>query len=181
MQRNRLQESDDGQTLARLRQMIGKARVAMLTTISDDQELRSRPLHTEHMDDDGTLWFIVGAATAKLREIYAHGGKVCLSYVDLERDHYVSLTGTAHLVDDPGRKAALWSATAEIWFPGGKDDASVGVLKCIPERGEYWDGPATAAGRVLAFARAATTGDVSGFGTTRKFQLDAGARPADGT
>ncbi len=171
MQRDRTREDDDGHAVTRLRRMIDKARVAMLTTLSEDQELRARPLHTERMDDDGTLWFIVGAASPKLREIYAHGGKACLSYCDPERQNYISLSGTARLVDDPGCKAGLWSATAEIWFPGGRDDPAVGALRFVPERGEYWDGPSSAAGRLLAFARAAMTGDVAGFGTQRKFEL----------
>lgn len=171
MQRSRAQEPDDGDAVAKLRGMIDQARVAMLTTLADDQQLRARPLHTERVDDDGTLWFIVGAASPKLRELYAHGGKACVSYCDPQRQNYISLSGTARLIDSPGCKAGLWSATAEIWFPGGKDDPAVGALQFVPERGEYWDGPSSAAAQLLAFARAALTGDVGGFGTERKFEL----------
>jgi general stress protein 26 len=172
MERTRTQESSDVQVLARLQTMVKKARVAMLTTLDPKQELRSRPLHTERMDEDGTLWFIVGADAPKVGEIHQHDGKVCVSYADTEHQNYVSLTGTARLVDDPARKAELWSAIAEAWFPGGKTDPAVGLLRVTPERGEYWDGPSSAAGQIFALARAALTGDVSGFGTQRKFTVN---------
>ncbi len=114
------EECDIRKALATLRRMVGKAKVGMLTTITPDKELRSRPLHTEAVDDDGTLWFIVEAATPKVGEISAHGGKVCLTYCDIERQNYLSLTGTSHLVEDQARKSKLWSATAETWFAGRK-------------------------------------------------------------
>ena len=171
MERSRTQESDHGQALARLRGMIDKAKVAMLATLDPAQELRSRPLHTERVDEDGTLWFIVAADAPKVGEIYSHSGKVCVSYSDPERQNYVSLTGTAQLVDDPGRKAELWSSIAEAWFPGGKDDPAIGLLRVQPEHGEYWDGPSSAAGQIFALAKAALTGDVSGFGTQHKFKV----------
>jgi len=171
MEKSRVQEQDDGHAVARLRQIVSLAKVAILTTLTDAQELRSRPLHTERMDEDGTLWFIINAAAAKVREIHAHGGKVGVSYVDMAHQNYVSLSGTAHLVEGTEAKAALWSQTAEIWFPGGKEDASIALLKVIPERGEYWDGPSTAVGQLFAFARAAVTGNVESFGTQRKFKV----------
>jgi general stress protein 26 len=171
MERSRIKESDDGESLAHLRKIIDKAKVAMLTTQTGEHQMRSRPLFTERMDDDGALWFIVNASSPKTGEIHAHGGRVCLTYVDLDNQNFASLTGTAHLVDDPKLKAALWGPMSEIWFPKGKNDPSASLLKVVPESGEYWDGPATAAGRLLAFAKAAVTGDTSGFGTQRKFKV----------
>jgi general stress protein 26 len=171
MERSRIQEPDDGRSVVRLRQMIGKVKVAMLTTLTGERQMRSRPLHTERVDEDGTLWFIVKRSAPKVEEILTHGGEVCVSYTDLDNQNFVSLSGTAQVVDNPQMKASLWSVTAEIWFPNGKEDASICVLKIVPERGEYWDGPATAAGRLFAFAQARLTGDTSGYGTQRKFTI----------
>lgn len=171
MEQSRIQEADDGQALVHLRRMVDKAKVAMLTTVSAEGRLRSRPLHTERMDEDGMLWFIVNAAAPKVGEIQDHRGEVGVSYVDLEKQNFVSLTGTAHLVHDAAKKAALWGRISEAWFPHGKEDPSIALLKVVPERGEYWDGPAGKAGQLLAFVKAAVAGDVSGFGTQRKFKV----------
>lgn len=176
MERARAQAGDDDQeALAHICAVAEKTRVAMLTTITHDGQLRSRPLHTERVDADGTLWFIVGADAPKLREAGEHGGRACIAYADVGRQDYVSLSGTAERVDDPQCKAQLWSATAEVWFPGGKDSADVGVLRFSPARGEYWSGPASLGGKLLAFTRATLTGDASGFGTQRKLEIKNGA------
>lgn len=159
----------DEETRARLRRMIERARVAMLTTVDAAGEMRSRPLHTERVDEDGSLWFIVAVSSPKVEEIVLHGSRVGLSYVDLERQNYASITGTAELVDDPELKAGLWNEMAEIWFPGGRADHSVVLLRIIPERGEIWDRPSSAMGKLLAFAKARLAGDVSGYGKGRKF------------
>ena len=159
----------DEEIRERLRQMIERARVAMLTTIGGDGQLRSRPLHTERVDEDGSLWFIVAVSSPKVEEIVLHESKVCLTYVDLERQNYASITGTAELVDDPPLKAELWGEMAEIWFPGGRADHSVVLLRVIPERGEIWDRPSSTVGKILAFARAKLAGDASGYGKGRKF------------
>lgn len=176
MERARAQAGgDDREALAHVRSVAERARVAMLTTIADDGQLRSRPLHTERVDEDGTLWFIVGAEAPKLDEARAHDGNVCICYADVGRQDYVSLSGIAQLVEDQQCKAELWSAVAEVWFPGGKDDPDVGVLRFSPVRGEYWSGPASLGSRLLAFAKARLTGDPSGFGTQRKLRIKDGA------
>jgi hypothetical protein len=36
---------------------------------------------------------------------------------------------------------------AQAWFPGGKDDPRLGLLRVIVDHGEYWD----ATGRVVPF------------------------------
>jgi general stress protein 26 len=167
---------DTGEVLAILRRMVGKAKVAMLTTISGDQaegqELRSRPLYTEEMDAEGAIWFIVDASTPKVGEVYGHGGKVCLSYVDIEHQNYLSLTGSARLVDDQDKKSRLWSTTAEIWFPKRKQDPSVSLLKIVPERGEYWDRPEGKVRNLFATTRALLTGNTDSFGENRKFEVE---------
>ena len=33
----------------------------------------------------------------------------------------------------------LWNETWKIWFPRGKTDPSIVLLKIQPEHGEYWD------------------------------------------
>ncbi len=149
----------------------------MLTTITGDGQLRSRPLHTEAIDEDGGLWFIVGAEAPKILEALDHGGRVGVCYADLAHEDYVSITASARLVGDPQRKAELWSPTAEVWFPGGKEDPTIAVLHVTPERGEYWSGPASAGGKLLAFARAGLTGDVGGFGTQRKLEMKQASGP----
>jgi general stress protein 26 len=42
---------------AKLGELIKGIRVAQLTTVEDDGSLRSRPMGTQDIEFDGTLWF----------------------------------------------------------------------------------------------------------------------------
>lgn len=42
-----------------LKDKIKDIQFAMLTTVEQDEDLRSRPMATHDMDDDGTIWFLI--------------------------------------------------------------------------------------------------------------------------
>ena len=157
--------------MQRLRKLVNKARIAMVTTIDAHEELRSRPLQTLEMDEQGTLWFVVEVASPKSQEVSQHEGKVCLAYANTGDNEYVSITGHATLDRDPQRKAALWNKMIEVWFPKGQDDPKIALLKVEPERAEYWDGPGNAIASLYAFAKAAATGSKDGFGQNAKLEF----------
>lgn len=159
------------QQLDHLRTMIERAKVAMLTTIDAEQQLRSRPLHTADMDGNGDLWFMVAAAAPKTGEMAAHDGKVCLSYANRADHEYVSISGSGRIVRDSRKKAELWSEINEVWFPNGLDDPDVALLKVTPEKGEFWEGPSNVVTQFYAFAKAVATGDRAAMGDSGKIRF----------
>jgi general stress protein 26 len=52
---------------------------------------------------------------------------------------FVSVTGTARLVDDRALVDRLWSDTWKVWFPRGKDDPSLRILVVDATEAAYWD------------------------------------------
>ena len=42
-------------------------------------------------------------------------------------------------VDDRAKIAELWDESWKIWFPAGKDDPTLTLLRIRGETGEYWD------------------------------------------
>jgi general stress protein 26 len=44
---------------------------------------------------------------------------VNLVYADPHKDTYVSVSGTAAMIEDAAKKEQLWSKLAAAWFPGG--------------------------------------------------------------
>lgn len=157
--------------LAHLRKLVDKAKVAMLTTIDGMQQLRSRPLHTVQMDDDGSLWFVVAAASPKAKEVNEHEGKVCLAYSNHGDQEYVSITGHASVVRDSSIKEKVWNKMIDVWFPKGDKDPNVAMLKVEPERAEYWDGPSNTVTQLYAFAKAMATGSKDAFGENAKLKF----------
>jgi len=161
----------NAEQLAHLRKLVEKARVGMLTTIDGQQQMRSRPLHTVQMDEDGSLWFVVAAASPKAQEAIEHEGKVCLAYANSSDHEYVSITGHARVIRDSEMKQRLWNKMIDVWFPNGDKDPEIGLLKVTPERAEYWDGPSNTVTQLYAFAKALATGSKDAFGDNAKLRF----------
>jgi general stress protein 26 len=128
------------QAVRKLAELIGKIRVAMLTTITEEGSLWSRPLLTQRARFDGDLWFITRLDSPKAREV-ARNRQVSLSYVRPEENVYVSVSGTAQLVSDPKKVEELWDPSYQGWFPGGPGDPHLVLIRVGVERAEYWVAP----------------------------------------
>ena len=120
--------------------MIEDIEIAMLVTRSRDGHYVSRPVATQKTEFDGDLWFFTSAASHKAAEIKAHP-KVNVSYASQDRNTYVSVSGTATVRRDRSKIDALWSDVLKVYFPNGKDDPDVTLIRVKVETAEYWDGP----------------------------------------
>jgi general stress protein 26 len=126
----------------RLRKLIKNTRVAMFTTVAGDGTPHTRPMATLKAAFDGDLWFLTRATAPKAEEI-RDNQHVSVSYVDPDGDRFACLTGTATLVRDPGKVAELWTRRLRDWFPEGKKDGDLALIRVKVDRAEVWD-PKTA-------------------------------------
>src|SRR6185295_16139268 len=99
----------------RLRKLLKDFRVAMLTTVTPDGVLRSRPMATVRMEGDGDIWFLTRAGTPKVGEVEEHR-QVNVGYVSAKGCRYLSLSGTATVVADAARLQAMWKKRHRKWF-----------------------------------------------------------------
>jgi general stress protein 26 len=121
----------------RLRKLIKGARVVMMTTLAGDGRFRSRPMMPGSFDE-GALWFLTRVPSAKTTDI-ADNQRVNLAYASPKNDRYVSISGAASIQRDAGRVKDLWEREHKAWFPGGKTDPELGVLRVQVDQVEYWD------------------------------------------
>lgn len=127
--------------MERIRELVKDIRIAMLTTLSADGSMRSRPMMALRMDDEQTIWFLAS-------EIM-NGGYVNLAFSCPEKSEYVSISGTAHVEKDPTQARKLWHPLHRAWFPKGPEDPNLVVLSVKAEEGEYWDAPT---GKMVQFS-----------------------------
>ncbi len=153
--------------MQKLADLIGEAAIAMLTTTEPDGSLRSRPLATLQMDTQGKLWFFTGMSSGKVSEIDQHR-KVNLSYANLGKQDYVSISGHARLLRDREKMRELWTPWVEPWFPDGVNDPDLGLLEVSIDEAEYWDAPASKTQRLFGLAKALSSGNTSQLGEHAK-------------
>jgi len=154
-------QADPG--MRKLADLIDAASIAMLTTEEPDGSLRSRPLATLQLDSGGHLWFFVGMSSGKVEEIDQHR-KVNLSYANVDKQDYVSVSGHARILRDQEKMKQLWTRWVEPWFPNGVDDPDLALLEVTIDEAEYWDAPASRMQRFFGLSKALATGDTSSLG-----------------
>lgn len=147
-------QSDD---IAKLAGLIKDVRIAMLTTVDDEGRLRSRPMATQQAPFDGTLWFFTEKATPKVDEVRQEAN-VNVVYAAPDDNRYVSVSGRARLVTDRQKIDELWHPVLKAWFPEGKDDPNLALLRVEVEKAEYWDSPSSKVVQLFGFAKALATG-----------------------
>lgn len=144
-------EHPQSDAIARLGELIRDVKVAMLTTIAPDGELVSRPLQTLQVAFDGDLWFITSADSGKVVDL-ASDEHVNLAYARPADHTYVSVSGRAQLLRDRDKLDALWDDRMKAYFPRGKDDPDVALLKVEVDTAVYWQGPGAFTATLLEIA-----------------------------
>lgn len=165
-----MNKRDRSEAIRKTAALIRGIKIAMLTTRSG-QRLRSRPMATQQADFDGDLWFLSRAESGKVDEI-EHGAMVNLSYVNSDSHVYVSLSGRAELSRNRAKIEELWKPAHYAWFPQGKDDPEIMVIKVIVEEAEYWEAPGNVLVRSYQLLKAVVTQGKSKVGDHQKLTLD---------
>ena len=108
---------------------------AMLIT-NGNGRIVARPMAIAKVDEDGSIWFITDRDSGKVASLN-EDRRVGLTMQGNRQ--FVSLSGIAEIHDDRVKISAMWKEMWKIWFPKGKDDPSILLLKVDPSDGEYWD------------------------------------------
>lgn len=151
--------------------LIRDARVAMLTS-EDDGRLRSRPMvASQNNFDDGCLWFFTQKNSPKAEQVESEH-QVNVAYANTADNSYVSLSGAANLVFDRTDIDAHWNEMLKAWFPQGKDDPNIALLKVDVAQAEYWDSPGSRMVVAFDYLKARITGSAPQLGENKKVTLD---------
>jgi len=152
-----VQHSDE---LSRVARLVDGISVAMLTHLSHDGYLTSRPMAPLQMDEHGAFWFFVERDAQQAEQLR----NVNLSFIDGPRSIFVSISGHGEIVGNRERIASMWTPLAKPWFPEGVDSPRLALLKLVPHHIEYWDAPHSRVMRLLALAASVVTGKPVGMG-----------------
>src|SRR4051812_45987601 len=110
--------ADDPQAFGRLQELVRDIDVAMVTTVTPDGALHSRPMVTRSFSEDGLLWFFAPDNSGLVADLLAEQG-VNVSYAEPKKQHYVSISGNGSIVHDRKQAEALWQPDLEAYFPQG--------------------------------------------------------------
>lgn len=139
-------------------ELLKGTKIAMMATHGEGGIMHARPMATNTAEFDGTLWFFTDTNSPKVQEI-RDNPETLLTYSDESNQNYVSVQGRASLVNDRAKVAELWVEPLRVWFPKGKDDPDILLVKIDVDSAEYWDSPSSTMVHLYGYAKALATGE----------------------
>jgi len=150
--------------------MMERIRACMLVT-RQGIALRARPMHAFPSREENCVWFLSDRRGHKDEELQ-RDPQSALVFADTSERDFLSVSGECEVVEDRARIDDLWHGGAAAWWPQGKGDPNIQVLRFLPESAEYWDGPGNSVLVALKLATARATGRRPDLGDNRKVPLD---------
>jgi len=131
--------------------------ICMMTTVSTDGELSSRPMAVQDEPFNGVMWFLTRSTSEKVDEI-KQDQHVLLTFAEPSDSKYLSLKGRASVSQDRTKIKELWNPMYKAWFPNGEDDPLIAVLKVEVTEGDYWEASSSKLVMMTKYLAAAVTG-----------------------
>lgn len=161
--------SDHAAEVAKLADLARDIKIAMLTTVDEEGHFVSRPMSQQQIEADGDLWFFSDRNTNLVPQI-ARNPHVGVTLSDSST--WISIDGSAEIVDDPVKLKDLWNAEVEAWLPKGPDDPDVVLIKVNSHTAEWWDTPGGRVASAISFLKAKATGEPFQGGENKTVRLD---------
>ncbi len=121
----------------KIKEIAENTDICLFTTDLTTLPLKTRPMSTQKIDEEGNLWFFSEMDSDKNQDI-ADDDRVQLFYSNRNNFEYLSLYGRASIIKDDAKAKELWKSHVKIWFKE-PEDPNLTILKVVPEDGYYWD------------------------------------------
>ncbi|WP_367870642.1 pyridoxamine 5'-phosphate oxidase family protein [Luteolibacter sp. Populi] len=137
------------EAVEKMRELVGDSPTCMLATNIAGVPPHLCPMQVQDVDDEGCLWFFSGADSAHNSHVQADP-RVQLIFSNNSKHEYLAVYGTAEITNDIDKVDELWSSMVKTWFPQGKDDPNLTLIRVCPEKVHYWD---VKDGKLVAMAK----------------------------
>jgi general stress protein 26 len=118
-----------------LHELLESFDTAMLITRHHDG-MHARPMAVADVEGAHCVWFVTSVDSPKAEEIRTDP-RVSATFQANRK--FVALSGNAELVRDRAKIDALWKDVWKVWFPNGKDDPSIALIRVSVDDAELWD------------------------------------------
>jgi general stress protein 26 len=116
-----------------------KSDMTVMLGLTGVEEGHARPMTAQFMDEqpNGPMWFFTGKDHDMVRAMGARH-RALIQFESKGHDLFASVHG--ELVPDNDRTTIdkLWNKFIAAWFPGGKSDPNLQLIRFEPERAQVW-------------------------------------------
>lgn len=128
--------------------------------------VHSEPMTAQCDTRHGPIWFYTSRGN-RLVEGLGQGGHAMAHYASKGHELFACIHGTLAIEQDSAVIDRFWSNDVAAWYPGGRDDPSLLMLRFDTDRAELWLADLSAAGKIkLLFG-----GDMRGQGQDKHAEV----------
>ncbi len=98
---------------------------------------RSQPMTAFSEPDNGLVWFFTRNDTDLAQEA-AGGAEARLIFAAKDEKVFADISGALTIDHDRGRIERYWNPVVAAWYPDGKDDPHLTLMKFSPRTGQVW-------------------------------------------
>lgn len=152
----------------KIKDLMKDIKFALMTSVDESTgRLHARPMTPQNLKEfDGTLWFFTGRDAEKTQELRENSLSQ-VTFASPGKQDYVVLSGRATVVRDATKIEELWSEPMKAWFPQGKTDPNLTLIRFTTDEAEFWDAPGALA-TAYAYVKARITGEQPQIGEVGK-------------
>jgi general stress protein 26 len=128
-----------------------------------------QPMSPQVDVDTGTIYFYSDNTSELGKAILAQPSTVHMCHID--NDYQACVKGKLSPHNDKATIDKFWSPMVEAWYPGGKTDPKMLMLKFEPHDAKVWASDKSVIGVMYETAKANITGEMPDMGKTKTVQL----------
>ena len=119
-------------------ELLKEFSTAMLITHSKESEkkLHARPMAIADISENFEMYFFTSFESSKTKELLDNPEVVitCQS-----SNCFITVSGESTIIQNQSEIDKHWKESYKVWFPEGKDDPDIALIKVNLRDGEYWD------------------------------------------
>jgi general stress protein 26 len=113
-------DTSNNKLISAAREIMTAAGICALITIDEEGNPRVRAMDPFVPESDFTVWFGTNAKSRKVNQI-KNNPRATLYYLDSDASGYVTIHGTAQIVDEPKEKEKRWKDEWKTFYPNNRE------------------------------------------------------------
>jgi general stress protein 26 len=117
-----------------------KSDMTMMLGLDGVEDGHSRPMTAQLETTQNAIWFFTATDNSIVRNLdeLAGGNRAIATFASKGHDLFATVHGSLHIDNDRDVIDRLWNKFVAAWYPGGKSDPKLVLLRLDPERAEIW-------------------------------------------
>jgi len=115
-----------------------KSNMTMMLGLDGVEDGHARPMTAQFEKEGGPIWFFTAKDNTIVQKL-GQGNRAIATFTSKGHDLFATVQGRLSLDNDRAAIDRFWNRFVAAWYPGGKDDPKLALLRLDAEQAEIWE------------------------------------------